>query len=85
MIHTIIFMVMLMIIIARELSNIGAVLNNFTADTRPGELLLKSNGNLQSPIIIIVLIISKLLYPSLCWNDAETDQHKEPMRDTKII
>ena len=48
---------MLMIIIARELSNIGAVLNNFTADTRPGELLLKSNGNLQSPIIIIVLII----------------------------
>ena len=29
---------------------------------------------------------STLLYPSLCWNDAETDdQHKEPMIDTKII
>ena len=64
-------MMMLMIIIVRELPNIGAVLNNFTADTRPGKLLLKSNGNLQSPIIMIVLIISKLLYPSLCWNDAE--------------
>ena len=79
-------MMMLMIIIVRELPNIGAVLNNFTADTRPGKLLLKSNGNLQSPIIMIVLIISKLLNPSLCWNDAETDQHKEPMMiDKKII
>ena len=78
-------MMMSMIIIVRELPNIGAVLNNFTADTRPGKLLLKSNGNLQSPIIMIVLIISKLLYPSLCWNDAETDQHKEPRIDTKII
>ena len=76
---------MMLIIIVRELPNIGAVLNNFTADTRPGKLLLKSNGNLQSPIIMIVLIISKLLYPSLCWNDAETDQHKEPRIDTKII
>ena len=28
---------------------------------------------------------SKLLYPSLYWNDAETDQHKEPMIDTKTI
>ena len=28
---------------------------------------------------------SKLLYLSLCWGDAETDQHKEPMIDTKII
>ena len=71
-------MMMLMIIIVRELPNIGAVLNNFTADTRPGKLLLISNGNLQSPIIMIILIISKLLYPSLCWNDVATDQHKEP-------
>ena len=29
--------------------------------------------------------IRTLLYPSLCWNDAETDQYKEPMIDTKII
>ena len=29
---------------------------------------------------------STLLYPSLCWNDAETDdQRKEAMIDTKII
>ena len=28
----------------------------------------------------------RLLYPSLCWNDAETDdQRKEAMIDTKII
>ena len=30
-------------------------------------------------------LIITLLYPSLCWGDAETDQHKEPMIDTKII
>ena len=32
------------------------------------------------------LLASTLLYPSLCWNDAEIDdQHEEPMIDIKII
>ena len=34
-------------------------------------------------VITGVLPHNTLLYLSLCWNDAETDQHKEPMRDTK--
>ena len=34
----------------------------------------------------ILFLISAWLYPSLCLNDAETDdQDKEPMIDTKII
>ena len=34
----------------------------------------------------ISFLISAWLYPSLCWDDAETDdQDKEPMIDTKII
>ena len=30
-------------------------------------------------------LVSTLLYPSLCYNDAETDQHNESMLDTKTI
>ena len=45
----------------------------------------KADGT-ETKILLVMFLISTWLYPSLYWNDAETDdQDKEPMIDTKIF